>query len=132
MEAGYHVATVDLAAECVTWRKARLRYTVQRTGDAIDWDSTLIRALRSHMEMSQAELADTLGVRQQTVSEWETGAYAPTRASAKHLTLVAERAGFLYGDEGEVTAPVDELLSHLCLGRHQRRAIGTQTGQLSF
>ena len=38
-------------------------------------------------------------MRQQTVSEWETGVYAPTRATSKFLTLVAERAGFNFGEE---------------------------------
>ena len=90
------VADVALDAEQVTWRKPPRRYTVQRVGDAVVWDQASIRALREHMDLSQAQLAAVLGMRQQTVSEWETGAYAPTRASAKHLTLVAEKAGFLY------------------------------------
>ncbi len=42
--------------------------------------------------MSQAELAAELGVRQQTVSEWETGRYAPRGASMRLLGLVAESA----------------------------------------
>jgi DNA-binding transcriptional regulator YiaG len=36
-------------------------------------------------------------VRQQTISEWETGAYQPRGASAKLLTVVAERAEQPYG-----------------------------------
>jgi len=55
--------------------------------------------LRRHMGLSQAELAAELGVRQQTISEWETGMYQPKRAMSKLLTLVAERAGFTYGQE---------------------------------
>ncbi len=51
------------------------------------------------MGLSQAELAAELGVRQQTISEWETGMYQPKRAMSKLLTLVAERAGFTYGQE---------------------------------
>ncbi|MBI3967911.1 MAG: hypothetical protein HY329_19915 [Chloroflexi bacterium] len=35
-------------------------------------------------------------MRQQTVSEWETGQYRPRGASARLLTLIAERAGFEY------------------------------------
>jgi DNA-binding transcriptional regulator YiaG len=54
------------------------------------------------MEFSQAELAEELGVRQQTISEWETGMYQPKRAMSKLLTMVAEQAGFRYG-EGEKT-----------------------------
>ena len=48
---------------------------------------------------SQDGMAEELGVRQQTVSEWETGRYAPRGASARLLSLVAERAGFRYGEE---------------------------------
>jgi DNA-binding transcriptional regulator YiaG len=40
-------------------------------------------------------------VRQQTVSEWETGAYRPRGASDRLLTIVAERAGFAYGEQDE-------------------------------
>jgi len=47
--------------------------------------------------MTQGELADELNVRQQTVSEWETGRYRPRGASERLLSVVAERAGFEYG-----------------------------------
>jgi DNA-binding transcriptional regulator YiaG len=47
--------------------------------------------------MTQEELARELNVRQQTISEWETGQYRPRGASEKLLSLVAERAGFRYG-----------------------------------
>ncbi|HEY5639502.1 MAG TPA: helix-turn-helix domain-containing protein [Dehalococcoidia bacterium] len=60
------------------------------------WDSQRVRALRAYMMLSQGALAGELGVRQQTVSEWETGQYAPRGASARLLSLVAERAGFQY------------------------------------
>lgn len=61
------------------------------------WHADSVRALRHHMELTQDELASELGVRQQTVSEWETGAYRPRGASDRLLTIVAERAGFTYG-----------------------------------
>ena len=35
-------------------------------------------------------------MRQQTVSDWETGTYRPRGAAARLLTIVAERAGFGY------------------------------------
>jgi DNA-binding transcriptional regulator YiaG len=60
------------------------------------WDSTAVRRLRRHLELTQVQLAEELGVRQQTVSEWETGAYRPRGASERLLTIVAERAGFRY------------------------------------
>ena len=62
-----------------------------------EWDSGRIRALREHMGLTQQEMADQLGTRQQTVSEWETGMYQPRGASSTLLTMVAERAGFEYG-----------------------------------
>lgn len=61
------------------------------------WDAESIRALRTHMGVSQGALAEELGARQQTVSEWETGQYRPRGTSARLLTIIAERAGFEYG-----------------------------------
>jgi len=45
------------------------------------WDAESVRGLRRHLALTQEQLADELGVRQQTVSEWETGAYRPRGAS---------------------------------------------------
>ena len=65
-------------------------------GKRPQWDSSHIRALRSHMGLTQRELAETLGTRQQTISEWEKGLYRPRGASSTLLTIVAERAQFRY------------------------------------
>lgn len=54
------------------------------------WSAEAITALRRRMGLSQAEFAHELGVRQQTVSEWETGKYIPRGASARLLGIVAE------------------------------------------
>lgn len=62
----------------------------------MDWDGMSINALRKHMGLTQQELADELGTRQQTISEWETGMYKPRGASVTLLTIVAEKAGFEY------------------------------------
>ncbi len=96
MAAGYVVKTVDLSAEQVVFSKPPQVYKVQRFADTLQWNSELVRALRLHMGLTQAELANELGVRQQTVSEWEKGIYAPTRATSKYLMLVAEKAAFKY------------------------------------
>ena len=48
------------------------------------------------MDVSQSVFARYLGVRQQTVSEWETGVYRPRGASGTLLSMVAEQAGFRY------------------------------------
>ncbi|HEY3118748.1 MAG TPA: helix-turn-helix domain-containing protein [Chloroflexota bacterium] len=60
------------------------------------WDASQVRGLRQALGLTQQALAQELGVRQQTISEWETGAYAPRGASARLLDLVAERAGLQY------------------------------------
>ena len=60
------------------------------------WDSQRIQALRRHLGLTQRELADRLGTRQQTISEWEKGMYKPRGASSTLLSVVAERAKFEY------------------------------------
>ena len=69
------------------------------------WDAQRVRALRRHMGYTQQQLSDELGTRQQTVSEWETGMYQPRGASARLLSLIAERAGFRYDEAGGAGAP---------------------------
>ncbi len=54
------------------------------------WTAERIAALRATLGLSQAEMAEELGVRQQTVSEWETGRYAPRGASLRVLQHLAE------------------------------------------
>jgi DNA-binding transcriptional regulator YiaG len=68
------------------------------------WNAGQVRALRRHLGLSQQALAEELGTRQQTISEWETGLYQPRGVSVRLLTLVAERAGFEYeaGGRSEV------------------------------
>jgi DNA-binding transcriptional regulator YiaG len=69
--------------------------------EARSWEAAAVRALRRQLGLSQEELARELGMRQQTVSEWETGQYRPRGASARLLTIVAERARVPYGSRGE-------------------------------
>ncbi len=69
------------------------------TNSANTWDCSRIRALRRKLGASQRDMAEMLGTRQQTISEWEVGLYQPRGASAKLLGIVAERAGFEYGEE---------------------------------
>ncbi len=63
------------------------------------WDSDKVRALRRHLRLTQEQMAEELGTRQQTISEWETGMYQPRGPSATLLNIVAERAGFSYGTD---------------------------------
>ncbi len=69
---------------------------MKKAGKMQNWDAGSIRALRSHLELTQVELAGQMGIRQQTVSEWEQGDYEPRGASAKLLSIIADRSGFKY------------------------------------
>jgi DNA-binding transcriptional regulator YiaG len=60
------------------------------------WNKEQVRALRQHLDFTQVRLAEELGTRQQTISEWENGMYRPRGASATLLSIVAERSGFAY------------------------------------
>lgn len=60
------------------------------------WDARRIRALREYLKLTQSQMAADLQVRQQTISEWETGEHIPHRSTQKILSMVAERAGFTY------------------------------------
>jgi DNA-binding transcriptional regulator YiaG len=66
------------------------------SGKKTKWDAGSIQALRQHLGMTQSELSATLGTRQQTVSEWETGLYQPRGASVTLLSIIAEQAKFKY------------------------------------
>jgi putative transcriptional regulator len=61
-----------------------------------EWDATRIRALRRHMDMTQQQMSEELGIRQQTVSDWERGYHRPRGGMVRLLTIVAERVGFEY------------------------------------
>ncbi len=67
------------------------------------WSKEQIRSLREHLNLTQVKLAEELGTRQQTISEWETGMYRPRGASATLLSMIAERSGFNYraGEKGD-------------------------------
>jgi len=60
------------------------------------WNKERIVALRRHLGLTQAKLAEELGTRQQTISEWETGMYQPRGTSATLLSIIAERSNFDY------------------------------------
>jgi DNA-binding transcriptional regulator YiaG len=68
----------------------------EKKGKRNQWDSAKIHALRAHLKLTQNEMAEQLGTRQQTISEWEKGMYCPRGASATLLSIVAERAKFQY------------------------------------
>lgn len=51
------------------------------------WNAETIRQSRKARNLTQAELAEALGCRQQTISEWELGMYEPKNAYQKLLSL---------------------------------------------
>jgi DNA-binding transcriptional regulator YiaG len=61
-----------------------------------EWNADNIRELRRHLDMSQQQMSEELGIRQQTVSDWELGYHRPRGGMAHLLTIVAERAEFRY------------------------------------
>ena len=68
------------------------------------WTAERIAALRAELGLTQAGMALELGVRQQTVSEWETGRYLPRGASARMLRHLAE-GRFRYDADETAGAP---------------------------
>lgn len=60
------------------------------------WTPERIRQLRLHLGLTQAALADTIQVRQATISEWESGLYRPRRMMRLVLTILADQAAFPY------------------------------------
>jgi len=72
------------------------------------WDAESIRSLRDSLDMTQQQMSDELGTRQQTISEWETGMYRPRGGMNRLLTFVAEKAGFDYQAVTEAFAPQEE------------------------
>lgn len=108
MEAGFHVDSVDLEAERVALSRPQRLYRLAQDPDAMEWNAETVRALRQHMGLTQQELARRLNMRQQTISEWETGMYKPRGGSIALLNLVAERAGFYEALAGDLNGDADK------------------------
>ncbi len=70
-----------------------------------EWDGQRVRLLRHHLRETQQQFGGRLGTRQQTVSEWETGASRPRGISRRLLQLVAEEAGFYRAESSGEGAP---------------------------
>lgn len=96
LQAGYHVDQIDLKQQKIVFSRPKLVYEVRKIDGDPQWTGELVQGLRRHLGLTQGELARELGVRQQTISEWERGAYEPSRATSKYLNLVAEKANFNY------------------------------------
>lgn len=98
LSAGYRVDELELNTGLIVFRKqgSIAIPAHRREGSVVLWNSSMIKALREYMGLTQSEFAQELGIRQPTVSEWETGAYEPKRSSSVLLSMVADRAGFSY------------------------------------
>jgi DNA-binding transcriptional regulator YiaG len=92
-----HVSVYDL---CAMYQQSKRRA----------WNAEGVKALRKHLGYTQRRMADELGARQQTISEWETGMYKPRGASARLLSMIAEHADFEYG-VGEKTDEMQNVKS---------------------
>lgn len=75
----------------------------EKRTDGPKWDAESIRSLRRYLEMTQQEMSDELGVRQQTISDWERGYHQPRGGMSRLISIVAERAGYEY-----TVVPTDE------------------------
>jgi putative transcriptional regulator len=51
-----------------------------------------LRVLRAHLDISQAELADRVGIARQTVNALEAGRYAPSLPLAFKIAKVFDKA----------------------------------------
>jgi DNA-binding transcriptional regulator YiaG len=63
------------------------------------WDANQVKALRAYLGMTQQMFANELGVRQQTVSEWEKGIYRPRGATVTLFNLIAKQHGFKHPED---------------------------------
>jgi DNA-binding transcriptional regulator YiaG len=80
----------------------------EKRTDGPKWDAYSIRELRRHLEMTQQEMSQELGVRQQTISDWECGYHQPRGGMSRLLSIIAERAGYEYAvtpSENPLEAP---------------------------
>jgi DNA-binding XRE family transcriptional regulator len=99
LEAGWIVDAVDTPEGWVVFRAERVTYRITPRRRRSGWSGDEVRALREFAGWSQQELADRLGMRQQTVSEWETGKYEPRRSTGVLLEFIAEKVGFPYSTD---------------------------------
>ena len=69
-----------------------------------NWNSSSIKKLRKSLKLSQIEFSKKLGIRQQTVSEWETGVYLPRGGSLTLLNLVSHENNVNINSDNNVSA----------------------------
>lgn len=93
---GWIIDYVNFTTQLVTFRPKRITYRVTPIRRRPSWSPERIKNLREHAGWTQQDLANRMGVRQQTVSEWETGLHTPRFSTSKHLNLIAKEARYPY------------------------------------
>ncbi|MCY4605904.1 MAG: helix-turn-helix domain-containing protein, partial [Gemmatimonadetes bacterium] len=53
----------------------------------------LLRAIRSHLDLTQEQLAERLGVSFASINRWEGGAIKPQKAAQEAIAALAAEAG---------------------------------------
>jgi DNA-binding transcriptional regulator YiaG len=106
LTSGWLIDHVNFASGQVTFRPEHITYRVTPIRRRPGWTPERIKELRRFAGWTQQDLADRMGVRQQTVSEWETGLHLPRYSTSKHLNLIAQEIRFPY--QVEDTASPDE------------------------
>ncbi len=101
LDAEWVVDYVNFLEKWVVFRPRRISYRVTPVKLRPTWSPEMVKALREHTGWTQYDLAGQLGVRQQTISEWETGRHVPHYSSGKHLNLIAKEANFPYQIEDQ-------------------------------
>ena len=95
--------------------------TRQAPPNDFKWQADNIRALRTHLGLSQTALSREIGIRQQTISEWETGMYAPRGASVTILTLLAVSSSFRFETESSTSDGTNDSTRPVASDRAPRR-----------
>ena len=93
-------------AQKINRRSLLVMLTRQAPPPDFKWQAENIRALRTHLGLSQTSLSRELGIRQQTISEWETAMYAPRGASVTILTLLAVSSNFPFETDADEDQPL--------------------------
>lgn len=81
--------------------------------------STVLRAIRAKLDLTQEQLAERLGVNFTTVNRWEGGASKPQKAARSAIDALAEEAG--------VTESLDSTEAAALVTRRRRGVVGVTT-----
>jgi len=86
--------------------------------------SAVLRAIRAHLDLTQEQLADQLGVAFASVNRWEGGVTKPQKAAREAIVALADEAGI---DMAEVAAEPVEAAAQVTRRRRVSKAPSTKT-----